>query len=189
MDELKFFRENAKTYQTLIGNLDGAVFRVFLQENNRMQFFNEAFVEFSGYPLSELMNGVVCSIDPLILESDRDRVIAEVERAVREKKRYQIQYSLKHKDGSVRVMMERGTPLFDDHGQPLFLDGVIQDITIQKNYEDRVRMDEARLESLLRISQFPSDNTQELLDYALEEAIQLTGSTIGYLYYYSEEKK
>ncbi len=46
-----------------------------------------------------------------------------------------------------------------------------------------------RLESLVRISQHRTENTQELLDRALEEAIQLTGSRIGYIYFYSEERK
>jgi len=48
---------------------------------------------------------------------------------------------------------------------------------------------EARLESLLRIAQRPSSGVQELLDYALEEVIALTGSEIGYIYHYDEDKR
>lgn len=48
---------------------------------------------------------------------------------------------------------------------------------------------EARLESLLRISQYPDNNIQQLLDFALEEAIALTRSKIGYIYFYDEERK
>jgi PAS domain S-box-containing protein len=50
-------------------------------------------------------------------------------------------------------------------------------------------LNEARLESLLRITRFETHDVQELLDYALKEAIALTGSNIGYIYYYSEEKR
>lgn len=48
---------------------------------------------------------------------------------------------------------------------------------------------EARLQSILNILQYKAETTQDLLDYALTEAIRLTESKIGYLYYYNEENK
>ncbi len=60
------------------------------------------------------------------------------------------------------------------------------DITDRKRAEAEVKLNEARLASLLRISQFSSTSVQELLDYALDEAIALTGSRIGYIYFYDE---
>ncbi len=48
-------------------------------------------------------------------------------------------------------------------------------------------LDEARLESLLRISNHSAQSVSELLDFALEEAIALTGSRLGYVYFYDED--
>ena len=64
-----------------------------------------------------------------------------------------------------------------------------RDITERKRAEDENRRNEARLESLLKISQYRADSTQELLDFALEEAITLTNSKIGYVYRYDETKE
>jgi PAS domain S-box-containing protein len=50
-------------------------------------------------------------------------------------------------------------------------------------------LNQERLESLVKISQLRTENTQELLDFALEEAIRLTRSAIGYIYFYNEEKQ
>ena len=63
------------------------------------------------------------------------------------------------------------------------------DITDRKRAEAEVRLNEARLAGLLRISQFSSTSTQELLDFALEEAIALTASQIGYIYSYDEARQ
>ena len=63
-----------------------------------------------------------------------------------------------------------------------------RDITQRKQAEDDNRRNEARLESLLRISQHRAASIQELLDVALEEAIALTGSRIGYVYHYDDTK-
>jgi PAS domain S-box-containing protein len=69
------------------------------------------------------------------------------------------------------------------------LAGYTIDITDRKQAEDEVRLNEARLASLLRICQHKAETIQELLDFALDEAIMLTGSKIGYIYYYNDQKK
>ncbi|KAF0128658.1 MAG: PAS/PAC sensor hybrid histidine kinase [Bacteroidetes bacterium] len=56
-----------------------------------------------------------------------------------------------------------------------------------KNSE--IEFNNERLESLLEISQYSSNSIQELLDFALEEAILLTKSKIGYIYFYHEDTK
>jgi PAS domain S-box-containing protein len=59
----------------------------------------------------------------------------------------------------------------------------------RKRDEIVLRLDEARLESLFNISQYKAETIQDLLDYALDEAITLTGSKIGYIYFYDDQKK
>jgi PAS domain S-box-containing protein len=55
--------------------------------------------------------------------------------------------------------------------------------------ENLILLNQLRLESLANIFQFQAENQQELLDYALEQAISLTGSRFGYISYYDEEKQ
>ena len=52
-----------------------------------------------------------------------------------------------------------------------------------------MKRNEARLESLLKISQRPAYSIHDLLDFALDEAIALTESKIGYIYHHDEIKK
>jgi PAS domain S-box-containing protein len=62
-------------------------------------------------------------------------------------------------------------------------------ISERKKAEEDVRRSESRLKRLVDILQHPSKTIQELLDYALDQAIQLTDSKIGYIYNYHEERK
>jgi two-component system CheB/CheR fusion protein len=62
-----------------------------------------------------------------------------------------------------------------------------EEITQRKRNELEEMRNRQRLESLLRVSQLNSRNAQELFDAALYEAIKLTHSTIGYIYFYDEE--
>ncbi len=55
--------------------------------------------------------------------------------------------------------------------------------------ENLILLNQLRLESLANIFQFQADNQQELLDYALVQAISLTDSKIGYICYYDEQQQ
>jgi PAS domain S-box-containing protein len=79
---------------------------------------------------------------------------------------------------------------------PIFSSGVqvgnlvlFRDRTIRKEAEEARNKDEARLESLLRISQYRPNNEQETLEFALEEVIRLTDSKVGYIYRYHEDRR
>ena len=54
--------------------------------------------------------------------------------------------------------------------------------------EEEALIDEARLRSVLKISQLKTASIRELLDSALHEAIALSESKLGYIYYYSEDR-
>lgn len=54
--------------------------------------------------------------------------------------------------------------------------------------KDEVNRDDERIESLKRISEYNYKSLQDFLDYTLDEAILLTKSKIGYIYFYDDEK-
>src|SRR5262249_61801278 len=51
-----------------------------------------------------------------------------------------------------------------------------------------LRLDESRLQALLRLSEMAEAPEQQVTDFVLEEAIRLTGSQIGYLAFVSEDE-
>jgi PAS domain S-box-containing protein len=63
------------------------------------------------------------------------------------------------------------------------------DITERRRADEELRLNEARFASLYRISQHRVDDEQAFLDYALAQAIELTGSRIGYLYLYDGARR
>ena len=59
----------------------------------------------------------------------------------------------------------------------------------RKRAEEEVIHNDARLKSLVSIFQQEYKTTQEFLDYALTQALNITDSTIGYIYFYNEEQQ
>jgi PAS domain S-box-containing protein len=58
----------------------------------------------------------------------------------------------------------------------------------QKLTEDALRLNEMRLEALLRLNQMADAPLREITRFALEEAVRLTGSEIGYLAFMNKDE-
>ena len=93
---------------------------------------------------------------------------------------------LARRGGALVTVLLTGRIQRDLEGRFMRTHCLLQNITTRKQSEDELKSNEQRLESLLRISQLQETSTQAILDFALEEAIQLTRSQIGYIYYYDE---
>ncbi len=84
------------------------------------------------------------------------------------------------------------------YAKPLFRPGerkayqvytIFEDITRRKLAEEEMKLNESRLQGLVNLTQRRYGSVQELLEKALHEALRLTGSKLGYLYHYSEERQ
>ncbi len=62
-----------------------------------------------------------------------------------------------------------------------------QEIDERNLVEEALRLDESRLETLLKFSQMAEASLDEITDFALEKAIRLTRSKIGYLAFTNED--
>ncbi len=62
-------------------------------------------------------------------------------------------------------------------------------IQVRLQAEQSLRLNEERLAALLELSQMKFGTETELLQYALEEAVRLTRSTVGYLHFFNEGQK
>ncbi|MFZ3048748.1 MAG: PAS domain S-box protein [Desulfatirhabdiaceae bacterium] len=65
----------------------------------------------------------------------------------------------------------------------------VSDITDRKRAEEEIHLSDVRLKSLVEILQYRVETTQAFLDFALGEAIKLTQSRFGYIYFYKEDKQ
>ncbi len=99
------------------------------------------------------------------------------------------EFTITCKDGTRRVWQFSSTPLGSLADGRRMVVSMAADLTERQRAEAEVRRNEVRLRSLTSILQYPSDSVQDFLDYALNEAIHLTSSKIGYIYRYHEDRR
>jgi len=93
------------------------------------------------------------------------------------------------KDGKLVYSEIVATALYDDHGNITSALELVLPITERKLLERRLKDDEKRAESLLKLAQIPWATKEELINLAVEEAVRLTGSAAGYFHLMDEDQQ
>ena len=134
----KELRERETSYRVLAESLPGIVSRTFLGVGTKMVFFNDMLEKMTGFKEEELTSGNFCRIESLLVPEDKVAVNTVLSKAIAEDSAYEVEYRIRHKDGSIRYFLERGRvrrPLDD---QTPFIDSVILDITERKSSEEKL---------------------------------------------------
>lgn len=141
-------QESEARYRTFAENLPGIVYRISIRDN-RVHFLNDMLPVMTGFKEAELEKGGTCSIGPFILAEDRDKVTSTVRTAVEDKTAFDVDYRFIHKNSDIKWCREIGRAILGTDGKPLYIDGIIFDITERKQMEE----EKAQIEEQLRQAQ------------------------------------
>lgn len=119
-------KENEVKFRSLIGNIPGAAYRCLFNENWDMVFISDAIETLSGYPASDFML-------PSPKRSWSDLVHPDDRSTTTQLDLYQghftIEYRIRHKDGSIRWILEYGEAIKSAQDEIVWLDGFLMDIS------------------------------------------------------------
>ena len=97
--------------------------------------------------------------------------------------------------GDLRWQQWSDRAIFDEDGRVREYQSVGRDVTERKNTEialeeSRIALqrEEFRLETLVKFYQMNENSLKDLLIYAIEEGVKMTGSTVGYLAFVSDDE-
>jgi PAS domain S-box-containing protein len=168
-------------YQTLFNCSSDSICIIDMQ--NRFLEANDAACKLLGYSRSEYLTKTIKEIASPKYRTNFEQAM----KPLFEKGELIDEVESVHKNGRV-IPVELHSKLIEYENKQAVL-VVSRDISDRKQIEIINKRNQERLESLVRIAQFNSNRTQDLLDYALEEAIKLTNSKLGYIYFYNEHGK
>jgi diguanylate cyclase (GGDEF)-like protein/PAS domain S-box-containing protein len=120
----------------------------------------------TGYGEDELAAFDARRWTELVHESDRENLLAHIDRARRSGMPLQVEYRFRHRSGEWLWLEQRGVHLTDDHGQPYRLLGSVADITERKRITGEMTWQASHdaLTGLFNRQEFESRVTQLLGD-------------------------
>jgi len=128
-DKLK---EKEREITTLMKNIPGMAYRCCNNKKWTMLFVSDHCFELTGYTSSQLCNDSEFSFGDLIIPEDRNMVYNKVQDAINEKKSFKLNYRIIDKSGQKKWLWEQGTGVYNDDGNLIALEGLINDITDYK---------------------------------------------------------
>jgi PAS domain S-box-containing protein len=124
-------------YRSLVSNLPGAVYRSSGDFSNYYGFevISLGIEEVTGYSLGEFIQspGLYRS---LIVESDHEMIQQTIQQAQSQQNSFTLQYQIRSASGQLRWIEDRARCVVDSTGRLQWIDGVLFDITQQKQSED-----------------------------------------------------
>ncbi len=121
--------------KALVNHLPGAIYRCRADENLTLEFFSDEVVNLTGYPIRYFLNDKTGGYTKLIHSEDLAHCKAKTRDAIAAKEKYEIEYRIVRKDGSVRWVLETGQGVYDESEEISYIDGCIFDITQRKQTE------------------------------------------------------
>jgi two-component system cell cycle sensor histidine kinase/response regulator CckA len=129
-------RESERTLATLISNLPGMVYRCKNGPPGTMMFMSDGCLALTGRTPEDFIRDASVTYRGMILPEDREMVRELIDRAIAERRQYEITYRICTADGRTAWMWERGRASFDKDGTVQFLEGFVTDITQTRKAEE-----------------------------------------------------
>lgn len=161
--KLKIILNNVND-QIYISELDGKAIAV-----------NQAVVDTLGYSKEEMLRAYPSDIVP----SKDVRRVSKLMKEIEKDGRAIYETEAIHKDGR-KIPLEVSARFIIYDGKKSIL-SVARDISERKRSERKRRLEEERLEALVKLNNMAGASLNEITDFAREEAVRLTESSLGYL--------
>lgn len=135
----------AEQFRGVVANVPGIVYRSECRDPWRMLFISDYVETLLGYPPGEFLGAAKVTFGQLLHSDDRGRIDGLLDDILDGQTSYSLEYRLLRVDGSSAWVEEHGRVIRDEDGSPLWLDGIIFDVSRRKAAEDARDRAEAEL--------------------------------------------
>jgi diguanylate cyclase (GGDEF)-like protein/PAS domain S-box-containing protein len=131
-------QEQERTMATLLRNLPGMAYRRRLDEQWTLEFVSDGALDLTGHAPDALVKNRRISFIQLVHPDDRDRMVHEIREKLVHDDRFVIEYQIVCANGVVKWVSEKAQAVRDASGAIIALEGIVDDITDRKHFEERL---------------------------------------------------
>lgn len=134
-------RYSERQLATLMDNIPGIAYRCRNDESWTMEFISNGCLELTGYQAEELIHNRKKAFADLIHSDDKPRISESIEKALKKKQPFEIEYRIITSEGETKHVWEKGVCVRENH-ENIFLEGFITDITERRKAENAKKASE-----------------------------------------------
>ncbi len=133
VDEEALLLAHHRTLSGMLNDLPGMAYRCRNNPDWTMEYVSAGSLELTGYLPEDVINSKTLSYGSLIHPDDSQFVWSEVQSALRENRRFEMNYRIVTADGAIKWVWENGKGIYSPGQELLGLEGII--INIKKQHE------------------------------------------------------
>jgi len=169
--------------RSLVNHVPGAIYRCRGDEDITLEFFSEGVEKLTGYPAAYFMENRVNGYSNLVYEPDRNMFNQNDRLALLEKGKFEIEYRIVHKDGSIKWVFESGIVNMGLGDDEIYIDGYIFDISRRKQMEADLQKSEEEVKRLALVAENTTNSVmvtdaEENIIWINEGYTRISGYTI-----------
>jgi PAS domain S-box-containing protein len=129
-------RNKQAQLDSIFSNISGAIYR--RNKEHKIIFVSEYIAKITGYDVEDFISGNL-DFGQLIHDDDRENYHAIIAEMLRNGMSFSVVYRIFNKSNELVWVREDGSGVYDDNNEIQFIDGVLINITIEKQLEDSLR--------------------------------------------------
>ena len=133
------FLESQRSREVLLDNLPGMAYRCRYDKDWTMDFVSRGCFELTGYQPESLLHNQEITFNEMILPQYHSHLWNQWEIVLKNRGKLQEEYEIRTAQGQIKWVFEQGQGVFDDDGKVVALEGLIIDISEQKQNEMKIR--------------------------------------------------
>ena len=141
-------KESEQKYRQLVENIPDAIYSTLPDETGTTTFMSNKWLAWTGFAPEDFYK------DPKTWEKsihpdDRESTLKKFNEMCEQEKEYILEYRVKHREtGEISFLRDHGVPIYDDKGNNLRYDGIVTNISDQKEAEKRLKESERLFRNL-----------------------------------------
>jgi PAS domain S-box-containing protein len=172
--------QSEEDFRNLVDNIPGAVYRATYSNKFSTLYLSDYFTKMTSMDKNLIIEGKISWLD-MIHPDDRQKMIAGVKKAAQNRTPFEFEYRVKRSGGDYFWMEDTGRITYDDDGKPIYVNGIMTDITTRKqNYEAMSQLSQDNLR-LLAQARRDSETKTLLLNEVNHRVKNNMASIIGLL--------
>lgn len=137
-------------HSNILSNLPGMAYRCLNDKQWTMKFISSGALSLTGYKPEEFIDNKKRSFASIIHPDDRQLGKAEITRALKERRSFEIEYRIIEKGGRVKWIWEKGLGIYAG-SRLVYIEGFINDISARKEAEHELNQKRLNYQNVLNL--------------------------------------